>query len=414
MAYKIDGVKNTIINGDCLEELKKFPENSIDTIITDPPYGIGFMGKEWDNFNPRSVKNNTEKSSRKKSYLNPERSTGARRGASPALEAGRYNRTLEGQIGFQNWFEKIAKEMLRVAKPGATLLCFGGSRTFHRLACAIEDAGWIVKDTLAWLHGQGFPKASDIKSQMAKKEEAKTKNSEKWNGWKSHGLKPAFEPIIMAIKPNDGSYAENALKWDIGGLNIDGGKIGKMNRFPANVILDEETAKILDKQSGKRPAGTFPKKRGSTAFFGLGDAENRNEFVGQLKDTGGASRFFYVAKAGTKERNIGLEDFEEKQATDGCIRNNPESVRKYQANSALRKNIHPTVKPLKLMEYLCVLTKTPTGGIVLDPFTGSGTTLMAAKKNGRDFIGIEKEKEYISIAEARIKAIQKNLFRCQP
>ena len=151
-----------IIQGDCIEEMKKMKKNSVDTIITDPPYGIGFMGKEWDNFNPTAVKEATKKSSRKKSYLSPDRSKNARAGASSALEAGRYDRTLQGQVGFQEWFKTVSIEMLRVLKPGGTFLCFGGARTYHRLACAVEDAGFILKDCIMWLYSTGFPKATDL------------------------------------------------------------------------------------------------------------------------------------------------------------------------------------------------------------------------------------------------------------
>ncbi len=329
--YDVEKIKNSIICGDTLIELKKFPDNSIDTILTDPPYGIGFMGKEWDNFNPTAVKEATEKSGRKKSYLNPNRSKGARAGASPSLEAGRYDRSLQGQIGFQNWMTEVAKELLRVTKPGGTMMIFGGTRTYHRLACAIEDAGWIIKDCIMWIYGSGFPKATDISKQMDKmagkkpkiigrnpnsreksgKEntlyesgtvgktdyitEPTTEMGKLWSGWKSHGLKPAYEPILVAMKPNEGSYAQNALKHGVAGLNIDGGRIGtkKMGggtmpdlrdvgrmskeaigidklsfgqtsnakrkecnteatgRFPANIILDEEAAKLLPNEASR-------------------------------------------------------------------------------------------------------------------------------------------------------------------
>ena len=142
---------NKIIQGDCIEEMKKLKANSVDTIITDPPYGIGFMGKEWDNFNPTAVKEATKVSSRKKSYLEPKRSKNARKGASPALEAGRYNRNLQGQIAFQEWFTLVSVEMLRVLKPGGTALIFGGARTYHRVACAIEEAGFDSVILLLWL-----------------------------------------------------------------------------------------------------------------------------------------------------------------------------------------------------------------------------------------------------------------------
>jgi len=444
--YNIEEIKNKIIQGDSLEVMKEIPDNSIDTIITDPPYGLSFMGKEWDSF--RATKNT------KSQIVN-------------WLGSGMKHNS-EEMICYQEWTRQWAKEALRIAKPGATLLCFGGTRTWHRLACGLEDAGWIIKDTLMWLYGSGFPKATDISKQIDKREGRKgeiigksggkgfssqqiknkmdgfrpyekglpfeyadrniyapaTPESKLWNGWKSHGLKPAYEPIIMAMKPNEGSYVENALKWGVAGLNIDGGRIEFQNeadykesvtknqhadfnsnngirvptkgiyhgdfrppenynpekgRFPSNIILDEEAAEMLDKQSGisKSQGGRIGNKGSLLNMCGTKHQKGNPGF----NDIGGASRFFYVAKASKSERNIG-----------GIINN------------------HPTVKPLKLMEYLCILTKTPISGIVLDPFAGSGTTCMAAKKTGRDYIGIEKEPDYITIAEKRINSIPKTLF----
>lgn len=410
--YKIEDIKNTIIQGDCLEIMKKIPDNSIDTIITDPPYGLGFMGKDWDSFNTKG---------RNEYY----------------------------EFSF-NW----AKEALRIAKPGATLLCFGSPRTYHRLTCAIEDAGWIIKDCIMWLYGSGFPKATDIAKQLAKKQGAKkqgarskgntfplnkeyqdyelTPEAKQWEGWKSHGLKPAYEPIVMAMKPNEGTYAENALKWGVAGLNIDSGRIphnentkrkayetkgwcisspksGSMDdsadkgRFPANIILDEEAAQELDKQSGisksnpgmrRNKSGIFVGQGKKISSYGIGDIEVN------YQDVGGASRFFYVAKASRAERNIGCEELENGKAGRW------NKAGKWTDDTTPAKNNHPTIKPLRLLEYLCILTKTPTGGIILDPFAGSGTTCMAAKKVGRDFIGIEKEEEYCAIARARIAAIK--------
>ncbi len=413
MKYPEDFI-NQIICGDCMEVMKDIPDNSIDTIITDPPYGLEFMGKDWDRF-----KENEE---------------------------------------FQKWNYLWTKEALRVAKPGATLLCFGGSRTFHRLACAIEDAGFIIKDCIMWIYGSGFPKATDIAKQIAKKQGAKKQGAKKqgagskgntfplnkeyqdyeltpeaqlWNGWKSHSLKPAYEPIIVAMKPNDGSYAENALKWGVSGLNIEEARISYKNdedkksgqsarpsltkdtmfsmggldrsqrdniqgRFPANLILDKEASEELDKQSGVSASSSSyrqPDKGGTgnslTFLHKIG--ENRG-----YTDVGGASRFFKVIN----------DDEDNFPRFIYC----PKASGNERTCNGVIKNNHPTVKPLKLMEYLCILTKTPTGGIVLDPFVGSGTICMAAKKVGRNFIGIEKEEDYCSIARVRIEAIEPNLL----
>lgn len=749
----IEELKNKIIQGDCMEVMREMPDNSIDTVITDPPYFLGFMGKKWDT---------------------PDKK-----------QQGMY------EFNF-NW----AKEALRVAKPGATLLCFGGTRTWHRLACAIEDAGWIIKDTIMWIYGclsgdseiltsngwkkyneikvgdeifslslrtknieknkvkkvfvyevenepmrllenqntsqlltlnhkvllreykriqknyirkgkydidykyidayalpirfkiplsgiydgkysigndfaeligwiisegnyhkdanaisiyqssinydkvkriryilrrlkikyshyqrerkykdkkyiehqfylsgdivnkikeiipdkklnwkllelpykekeklligllegdgskgisgkyqafyqnnlegleifqallhltnkqgwinpkkyscsihynnetefqgkhkkkfinytgivwcvetglgnfiarrngkifitgnSGFPKATDISKQIDKMKKAKrektgedqkfgrcdsgiyqmnidnppkmkfdrydkpaTPEAKQWEGYGT-ALKPAYEPILLCIKPNEGSYAENALKWGVAGLNIDGGRIGidkvkahhapkgtfaggeerksdtnyynNQGRFPANLILDEESAKELDKQSGiSRSRANIKsdnrKNNGKSMFLdGIHNPEN------SYNDTGGASRFFYVAKASRAERNMGCENMEEKIDCDRNPKLNSANVPMNRSNNP-KQNIHPTVKPLKLMEYLCILTRTPTGGIILDPFAGSGTTCMAAKKIGRDFIGIEREADYCAIARARIKVVKPNLER---
>lgn len=400
-----------LIHGESLEVLKKATPNSIDTIITDPPYGLSFMGKKWD-YDVPSV---------------------------------------------EFW-----KEALRVAKPGATALVFAGSRTSHRMAVNMEDAGWVLKDTIMWLYGSGFPKATDISKQLDRKNgvehpkntpisdnvsmsganytrnkmEVQSDEAKLWNGWKSHGLKPAYEPIIVAMKPNDGTYANNALKHGVAGLNIDGGRIGTEERenpqyeggdlmaiskggvqewkgkketvngrFPANIILDEEAGKMLDEQSGVSQT-TSTKLGGNKDFSGITSYKGSGVVTVRHNDKGGASRFFYCAKASKKERNEGLEALGDKiggglQGTqDGSMLTGSGNPR-----NNVMKNNHPTVKPLALMEYLVKLTATPTGGNVLDPFMGSGTTGIACKKQGRDFIGIEMDEEYIEIAKARINGV---------
>ncbi len=417
---------DTIICGDNIEVMRTFPSNYFDTIITDPPYGLKFMGKKWD-------------------YDVP---------------------------SIETW-----RECLRVLKPGGTLLCFAGSRTQHRMAVNVEDAGFILKDCIMWLYGSGFPKAMDISKQLDKIAgvERETIGSRKahdirsnnlmeasqgkgrgtmeynytapptpeaqlWDGWKSHGLKPAYEPILVAMKPNSGTYANNALKWGVSGLNIDGGRVpteevlsaeygqpsgsgcynwntekttldktGALNtkgRFPANVILDEEAGRMLDEQAprtgGGHWSGKVPKD-GGLYKLGLKPMEDK----GTDNTYAGASRFFYCTKASKKERNIGCEDlaFErhaDRNMTDGVGGDNPRN-----RTNIPKQNYHPTVKPLALMEYLCKLTKTPTGGIVLDPFCGSGTTCMACVKTGRKYIGIDDTAEYCEIARKRIKGVNR-------
>ena len=420
---------NTIINNDCLDALKEFQDNSIDTLITDPPYGMSFMGKKWD-YDVPSV--------------------------------------------------EIWKECLRVLKPGGTAMIFAGSRTQHRMAVNVEDAGFILKDCIMWLYGSGFPKATDISKQLDKGHERKvigktirvdgripateqrqdltkslyktgikdstnnlitapaTPEAKLWNGWKSHGLKPAYEPILVAIKPNEGTYANNALKHKVSGLWIDGGRIegkprtthknsniqgshaapmdwgndtkheteGAQGRFPANIILDEEAGKMLDEQSGEsKSSNAVRKNKVPTGEKGIYSKYEAQDSYGH-NDKGGASRFFYCAKASKSERNKGCEELAEKQYSHDGRKKPIENG--YQRNNSVATNHHPTVKPLKLMEYLCKLTKTPmeNGGIVLDPFAGSGTTGIAAKNVGRDYILIERDKEYCKIAEARLNKLK--------
>ncbi len=425
---------------------------------------------------------------------------------------------------------EIWKECLRVLKPGGTALIFAGTRTQHRMAVNVEDAGFVLKDTMMWIFGSGFPKAADISKQLDKKggkslkwfidyvieiakekgitkkeltalfpsktggmtgwlynkssgnqsltveqynklknflklpfdnlQEAERKiigtkqsglgsgktyaftdnnkstdvditapstpEAELWDGWKSHGLKPAYEPIIVAMKPNDGTYAENALKHGVAGLNIDGCRITTdeiiknhnrceesaktKGRYPANIIFDEEAALLLDEQSGNKcgQAGATTGDEPSASKKGdiYGDYSMVKKKSSEPKGLGGASRFFYCCKASKSERNAGCENLEatrhaDKNVDDGVGGDNPRN-----RTNILKKNFHPTVKPLKLMEYLCLLTKTPAGGVVLDPFAGSGTTGLACINTGRGYILIERDEEYCEIIRCRLKKRQ--------
>ena len=388
-----------VLNADCLEAMKKLPDNSIDSVVTDPPYGISFMGKDWDH----------------------------------------------GVPGVEFW-----KEALRIAKPGAHLLSFGGTRTYHRLACAIEDAGWQIIDSIGWVYSSGFPKSMDISKAIDKKLGAKrpvigtatngtatgsammnhgradtsghvegkvysvtapaSDEAKKWEGWGTC-LKPAFEPIVLARKPVEGTFADNVMKYGVGGINIDGcrvpttdnlnggaySKVGGRSslssderddkgagmfapgktvgsdfvqpsgRFPANLIHDGSD-EVLEVFPDNVKGGSWNTTKGARHFNNNGKA-TEFENHGSDKSVGSAARFFYCAKASKKEKG-----------TD---------------------NIHPTVKPIALMEYLVKLV-TPEGGIVLDPFMGSGSTGVAALNLGRRFIGMEKETEYFKIAEKRL------------
>lgn len=382
----------TLYHGDCLDVLATLPDASVDSVVTDPPYELGFMGKGWD-------------------------ATGIA-----------YNVTV--------W-----RECLRVLKPGGHLLAFGGTRTWHRLAVAIEDAGFELRDSIAWLYGSGFPKSLDVSKAIDKAAGAErtevigprrwagrmpnggalcqmnddawvaktdaeiggetapaTPDAERWQGWGT-ALKPAFEPIVVARKPLAGTVAANVLAWGTGALNIDACRVegeaqpfgngtkrtaGIMGdseprgpwsataagRWPANVVLDERAAAELDRQSGES-SSRVGKPRGAASGEGWGMTATGAEYA----DTGGASRFFptfrYEAKAPTSER----------PRVGGIA--------------------HPTVKPLDLMRWLVRLV-TPPGGVVLDPFAGSGTTLEAAIVEGFRCIGIEREADYLPLIDQRV------------
>jgi site-specific DNA-methyltransferase (adenine-specific) len=355
-------------------------------------------------------------------------------------------------------------EALRVLKPGGHLIAFGGTRTYHRLAVAIEDSGFEVRDCLMWLYGSGFPKSLDVSKAMDKQAGAErevvgiysstipqistrinfgnrfgdennnnnitapnTDLAKAWHGWGT-ALKPAYEPAILARKPLRGTVADNVAQWGVGGLNIDGCRVGSggqlkwsaprdmgfhrgtyaeqyeatespLGRWPANVILDEEAAAALDEQSGERGGGYGVRGKspsGRTYANGAGYA-NTLQVTGQIVgygDTGGASRFFYTAKASRSEREAGLQGGEKKLLGVGALRDND------RANHP-RANHHPTVKPIALMRYMIRLVA-PRGAVVLDPFMGSGSTGCAAMVEGMQFVGIDITPEYVDIARRRL------------
>lgn len=365
----------------CIDAMKSLPENSVDAVVTDSPYGLSFMGKHWDYDVPT---------------------------------------------------EEIWREALRVLKPGGHLLSFGGTRTYHRMVVNIEDAGFEIRDQIQWIYGSGFPKSLDVSKAIDKAAGAtrekgpidparagrlvnqsgnyeteagwsagnrtitidppSTDLAKTWQGWGT-ALKPANEPIVLARKPLEKglTVAENVLKWGTGAINIDGSRIGtdvvksvlhkgdlmramkggeshsnpsyseNVGRWPANILFDEEAASML----------------------------------------GEPSRFFYVAKASKSERNAGLDgEIKEKQ---GARPKSADASGKFPDHDHRPSggNNHPTVKPIKLMQYLIKLV-TPPNGTVLDPFMGSGSTGVAAKNLGFDFIGCEMNEEYFKIAKKRI------------
>jgi DNA modification methylase len=496
--------ETTLLLGDCLDKLKELDDNSIDSIVSDPPYGLSFMGKKWDYDVPSQA---------------------------------------------------IWQECMRVLKPGGHLLSFAGSRTYHRMAVRIEDAGFEIRDQIMWVYGSGFPKSHNIgkavdkkggqsigwfgqwlrdwreENNITQKEIAKlfpsktggltgcvanwelglniptteqfntivenfdlpfksieelereilgtkssacfgneerhtigasksvevdiTKGNSEWEGWGT-ALKPAHEPIVMARKPFKGTVADNVLEYGTGAINIDDCRIapddafvkhiekysdrdvgvngtpqsmfgnthGKMvygnveGRFPANIIFDEEAGKILDEQSGDIK-GMASQNCNNQTLYG-GNAMNasqttRSGFKQGYNDKGGASRFFYCPKASKKDREEGMNGLVKKANVfmspdsrmdkDQYERTSPGMER---FKTEPKSNFHPTVKPTDLMQYLIRLV-TKKGGVVLDPFMGSGSTGKAAIKEGMIFVGIEREEEYFEIAKQRIEnEIHKN------
>lgn len=361
--------------GDSLEILRSMPDNSVDSIVTDPPYGLSFMGKKWDYDVPAT---------------------------------------------------ELWAECLRVLKPGGHLLAFAGTRTQHRMAVRIEDAGFEIRDMLAWVYGSGFPKSH--------------------NGpWGGTALKPALEPITMARKPLEGTVAANVTEHGTGGLNIDGCRVGDFvnttpsgvdrrnaalaeagyrpgayqkgetvpseaeGRWPANLIHDgsPEVLEVFPDSNGSGPARTI--FRGKKEQNGWGMNTTAPDTV-SMPDAGkgSAARFFYCAKTSKKERNAGCEALPEKQAAGlpmraaGGERGGEGGDGTPTDRLTTQRNNHPTVKPLDLMAYLCRLV-TPPGGVVLDPFMGSGSTGVAALREGFRFIGCELQPEYHAIANARLE-----------
>jgi DNA modification methylase len=423
----------TIHHGDCREVMATLNAESVDAIVCDPPYGLSFMGKGWDH-------------------------------GVPAVEF---------------W-----TEALRVAKPGAHLLAFGGTRTYHRLACAIEDAGWEIRDCVMWVYGSGFPKSHDVSKAIDKAAGAErevvgsklgqpgysltdgngglygggfgangtgegecritapaTEAARQWSGWGT-ALKPAWEPIIVARKPLAGTVAENVLTHGTGAINVDGCRVGiasgdhkseggrklarhqeangfdggwksnttnlddGLGRWPANLIHDgSEEVVGLFPQSNGRPARVF-NRRASIGFMG---GSREQLCLPRCPDDGGsAARFFYCAKASKADRDEGCDGLPQttkQSVAHGHKRHGtlPYTNEPREMKPRPRGNHHPTVKPTDLMRYLCRLV-TPPGGVVLDPFTGSGSTGKAATLEGFRFIGIEREAEYVEIAKARIAA----------
>lgn len=376
-------MKANIITGDCLTQLKTLPDCSVDSIVTDPPYGLSFMGKKWD-YDVPSV--------------------------------------------------EVWTECLRVLKPGGHLLAFAGTRTQHRMACRIEDAGFEIRDMIAWVYGSGFPKSH--------------------NGpWGGTALKPALEPITMARKPLIGTVAENVLAHGTGALNIEGCRVEgdkaggsggapmkmgganhrpfhdaeerrsfdvSLGRWPANLVHDgsDEVLAAFPNAPGQMAdvSGTAPSNKTSNVYGAMkhvGEASQNDDNDGAVGfkmkpgarrlDAGSSARFFYCAKASRADRNDGLDGMPLRQSGMVSNTSGQHITRRDGGAPKPAANHHPTVKPTDLMRYLVRLV-TPPRGIVLDPYMGSGSTLKAAELEGFDAIGIEIDPAYVEIAKRRIGA----------
>lgn len=344
-------IEPTLLLGDCLEVMRSLPAESVDAIVTDPPYGLSFMGARWD-YDVPSV--------------------------------------------------EIWKEARRLLKPGGYLLAFAGTRTQHRMAVNIEDAGYEIRDLIAWVYGSGFPKSLDVskaidKAAGAEREvvdigrsgktaiwdkrgrmgtyditTAATEDAKTWAGWGT-ALKPALEPITVARKPFAGTVAANVLQYGTGAINVDACRIkaDEEARWPANLMHD-------------------------------GSPE-----VDDLLQ--GAARFFYCAKASNEDRDAGLSRAKTSAAEKTNRKEGSAGITPYAGSRTPTRNTHPTVKPVELMRYLCRLVTRP-GGVVLDPFMGSGSTGRACIEEGFTFIGIERDAAYYDLACERMRRIQLPLF----
>jgi site-specific DNA-methyltransferase (adenine-specific) len=402
MTDDISAWTGDVHEGDCRDVLSEMPESSVHAVVTDPPYGLAFMGRSWDDFEPKE---------------------------------------------YQEFCESWAREVKRVLKPGGHLLAFSGNRTHHRAFSGIEDAGFEIRDTITWHYGSGFPKALDVSKAIDKAADAErevvatqeandfrgnaksgtggigTKESreagrmeykytapatdaaEKWDGFKT-ALKPATEYVVVARAPlSEGTVAENVMEHGTGALNIDECRIendieevtytertsernqtdygeaeqsdiasaSPEGRYPSNIVFDEAAARTLDEDVGELDGGSYPSSDAAKNCYGDWGG---TEWKPRDFDSGGASRYFYTSKASRAERNLGLPDDEQ--------------------------NEHPTVKPVDLMRWLVQLV-TAEGQTVLDPFAGSGTTLLAADFLGRNWIGIERDEEHAELARRRVQ-----------
>ena len=413
---------STVYNGDCLEVMDKIDKCSVDSVVTDPPYHLTSIVKRFGKEGSAPAQFGTD---------------GAFARASKGFMGKEWD---GGDIAFQVETWRKCYELL---KPGGHLIAFSGSRTYHRMAVAIEDAGFEIRDQCIWLYGSGFPKSHNV-----------------GNGWGT-ALKPAHEPMVLARKPlSEKSVAQNVDKFGTGAINIDAcrieGEVKPPDTMPdfrdqgeqskAAIGVDKlsfgqtsnakrkqlSDSDLLDNQRGRWPSNVmhdgseqvqeiFPettstevsRQRTHKGIWTAGELADTEQFMPAYGDQGNASRYFYCAKTSKDERNSGLHGFETKMmGMSGGAQSVGEGYDKGQdigLNKVIaRKNTHPTVKPVELMRYLVRLV-TPKGGLVLDPFMGSGSTGMGAREEDFKFVGIEKEEEYYEIAKARIKNVKPQL-----
>ena len=398
-------VNARILKGDLADRLADIGTDSIDAVVTDPPYGIRFMGKAWDG---ADIEAQVARQVRKGTV----RPDGWERHDGRAFAAGTYDRSQSAARSFQLWTMEWATAVLRVAKPGAHMVVCASPRTFHRVWSGVEDAGWEIRDTLMWLFGQGFPKSSN--------------QTGDWQGWGT-ALKPGYEPIVLARKALIGTVPASLAKHGVGALNIDGcrvdGEDGSIGRWPANVLHDgseEVVAAFPDSDGQLVDASSSSSSRKTQHVYGAmrrgsgregepsADSDNEGDVGFKMKpgarrgDSGSAARFFWCPKASRADRNEGLQGMPKRALNWSSGEQSPGT---FQAEGTDREaeNFHPTVKPTELMQWLCRLVA-PRGATVLDPFMGSGSTGKAAVLEGMNFVGIELESDYVAIAERRIAA----------
>jgi DNA modification methylase len=362
-----------IVQADCLKELPRLEAQSVDAIVTDPPYGINLGGLSWDG---RAIRRSACSDLALRARLGtPGRTCGGSAFGSPSSYAGSYDFSLKGALAFQAFCSGWASECLRVLKPGGHLVVFGGPRTAHRLACGVEEAGFQLRDVLMWLYGQGFPKSLNLSRAM--------------KGWGT-ALRPSYEPILLARKPLELPTRENARRHGTGALHIDACRPAERTDGCAAEGRRHARARVAAR------AGRWPPNLVLSHARCCSDVACAPECPAAL--LGERQRFFYCAKASRREREAGCERLSRR--TIQTFQIGASNERRAQANPVA--NVHPTVKPIELMRWLVRLI-TPADGLVLDPFAGSASTGAAALLEGARFLGIEREAEYVPIARARLR-----------